>query len=115
MGHSGIVSHIHESIESFFSLTMLVGSLLVGGIRCKTFLTRTVFEEWLINSDSTRFIPMMITRMIISLKKVASSRPPRLDMKAPIGLPTKLQDTRSPRTPDDIQLSEFRSEWFTDK
>lgn len=105
MGHSGIVSHTYESIESFFSLTMLVGSLLVGGIRCKTFLTRTVFEEWLINSDSTRFIPMMITRMIISLKKVASSRQPYLDLGIPSGLSMRLQDSHI--TADNIQLSEL--------
>lgn len=53
---------------------------------------------------------MMIARIIISLKKVASSREPYIDLQVPSGLSTHLRDGHSHRTTDDIPLSVLESE-----
>jgi len=57
---------------------------------------------------STVFIPMMITRMMISLKRAASSRQLHLDLEVPSGLPTSSQGGHSSRTVDGILLSVFK-------
>ena len=64
---------------------------------------------WLTGSNPIRFIPMMVTRMVLSLKKAASSRQPYLDLVVQTELPTDLQGT-SPHAVDDIQLSVLESE-----
>ncbi|KAF9649150.1 hypothetical protein BDM02DRAFT_1971481 [Thelephora ganbajun] len=46
---------------------------------------------------NTAFIPMMITRIIISLKKVANTRQPQLSLEVPNRVPTSVQDSRPPR------------------
>lgn len=69
-----------------------------GGTRCETL--STINGVWLIDSDPVRLIPMMMARIIISLKKVAaSSRRPRLELGIPTGFPADLQDTYSPHSP----------------
>ena len=87
------------------SLITLLDSLLEGGTRCEMLLVRTIIGMQLTGSGPVRFIPMMVTRMTISLKKVASSQQPYLDMDVPSGLPTDLEDNPSPRTAGGIRLS----------
>ncbi|KAF9647299.1 hypothetical protein BDM02DRAFT_2718881 [Thelephora ganbajun] len=55
-------------------------------------------------------IPMMTSRMIMSLKKVASSRRTHahMSMEVPTGMPMTLRDTYSSHPVDNIQLSVFR-------
>ena len=56
-----------------------------------------------------RLIPVMICRMIISLKKVASSlQQSNIDTELSVGLPMSLQDTGPPRAVDTIRLSVFK-------
>ena len=82
----------------------------VGGTWCETaFFIRTISDLWLIDSDPVRFIPMMMARMIISLKEVASSRQPCLDLEVPSELLANLQDTHSPHTMDGIPLPVLES------
>ena len=88
----------------YFLLIVLLCFPPVGGTLCEVF-TYTRSDVWLINSDLVRFIPMMIARIIISLKKVASSRQPYLDLGIPSGLSMRLQDSHI--TADNIQLSEL--------
>lgn len=51
----------------------------------------------------------MISRIIISLKKTASSQKPRVDLEFPTGSPMSLRDDCSHGV-DDINLSVFRNE-----
>ena len=67
-------------------------------------------DSQLINLDLIRLIPVMTTRMIISLKKVASKPQSGLNFVVPSGLPININDYRSTRQMDDIQLSVIRGE-----
>lgn len=94
--------------QSFAEYSLL--HFTAGGTRCEISLTRTIIGVWLRNLDSVRFIPMMIARMIISLKEVASSRPLYLDPEMPSGSSTYFQDGHSPRVVGGIPLSVLKSE-----
>ena len=65
-------------------------------------------NAWLINSDLGRYIPMMISRMIMSLKEVASSRETHLVMDIPSALPMNLQDSYAPHRVESIRLSTLK-------
>ena len=62
-------------------------------------------DAWLIDSDLDRYIPMMISRMIISLKKVTSSRKTYMGMEIPASLAMSPQDSYAPHLVESIQLS----------
>jgi len=51
---------------------------------------------------------MMISRMIISLKKAASLRRLHMSMEVPNGLQTNLEDTYSHHPVDNVQLSALK-------
>ena len=53
---------------------------------------------------------MMMARIIISLKEVASSQQPYPDLEFPSGSSTYLQDDHSPRTTGGIPLSVLENE-----
>jgi len=57
------------------------------------------------DSHLDRFIPMMICRMIMSLKKVAASQPSYTT--AEMGLPVDVTSVYSRRPADSIQLAEL--------
>ena len=59
--------------------------------------------------DLIRFIPMMVTRIIISLKKVATERQPYLGLEVPTVPPTGVQDYCPPNM-DIIPLSVLKDE-----
>jgi len=81
-----------------------------GEVRCKIILACTITDVWLIDCDLARVIPVMITRMIISLKKVASSGQPHASTDVlQSGLPTNLRDIYSFRPTDSMQLSVFKN------
>lgn len=63
---------------------------------------------WLINLNLDRYIPMMISRMIISLKKVASSGQTHMGPDVPTVIPMSLQDTYTPHRVENIHLSTFK-------
>lgn len=65
---------------------------------------------WLIDLVLARLVPVMVTRMIISLKKAASSRQPHLDLGVSTGLQMDLQGVYSPHAVDSIPLSVFRDQ-----
>jgi len=52
---------------------------------------------------------MMVSRMIISLKKAASMQLPTTGVEVPSGLQVFQQDTHSPHLADSIQLSVLKS------
>lgn len=93
-----------------FLLIVFLCFTLAGEILCEMFLARTMGNVWLIHSDLARFMPMMITRMFISLRKVASSQRRRLDLEVPAGSPTHLQDGYSPRAVNIIPLPVLKRE-----
>ena len=72
-------------------------------------LAHAITDAWLTDLDLFRLIPMIISRMIVSLKKAASSRQPHMSMGIPTGLPMNPQDTSSSRSVGGIQLSVFRN------
>ena len=74
----------------------------------------TVNDTELIPRPPVRFIPMMITRMIISLKKVASSRVPQMNLEIPSEFLVHLQDSCSPRPLFEIRLPAVEHERFDD-
>ena len=51
---------------------------------------------------------MMICRTIISLKKVASLRPPHMSVEVSDELSEDLQDTHTPLVADSVRLSVLR-------
>jgi len=61
----------------------------------------------MIDMDLTRFIPMMVTRIIISLKRAATERRPYLGLEIPTAPPTGVQDYHAV---DIIPLSTLKSE-----
>lgn len=71
----------------------------VGLTQCEVFLARdrTTSSKRLIGLDFVRLIPMMIARMIISLKKVAAERYSNLGLVISTVLPMGMQD--GPRSP----------------
>ena len=73
-------------------------------------LARTTPASRLINLDFIRFIPMMMNRMILSLKKVVDKPQPHLSMRAPVGPSVHIHDCYSPRQADGIRLSVFGGE-----
>jgi hypothetical protein len=79
-----------------------------GGPRCKMLLVCTMASVWLIDLDHDRFIPMMTSRMIMALKKAASSRQTRMDLELPTSLPVSLQDTCPSHRVESIQLSNIK-------
>lgn len=64
---------------------------------------------WLMYLDLVRFIPVMMTRTILSLKKATNLRELHLSLEDPSELPMHLQDGHSPRRVAGIQLSLFKS------
>lgn len=73
------------------------------GIQCEMF--HATSDTALIISDLFRFIPMMLARMIISLKKVASLQQLHLDPEILSGSPAQLQDGYSTRMVGTIPLA----------
>ena len=72
-------------------------------------LANTTTDAQLTDLDLVRFIPMMTSRIIISLKKVASSGRIHMSGEALSGPSMNLQDTHSHHPLDNIQLSPFKS------
>ena len=72
-------------------------------------VVRNMWRHGLIHSNTTRFIPMMVTRMIISLKKAASSRQLYLDLEVRTGSPAAPQRSHSSRAAEGVRLSVLRS------
>lgn len=64
----------------------------------------TTSDAQLTDSNLFRFIPMMISRMVISLKKAAGERQPHLGLEVPSVVPINLQDVQYLRGVDGIQL-----------
>ena len=71
---------------------------------------RVLSGVWLINLDIIRFIPIMVARIVISLKKAAGSRQTRLGPEVPNRFPIGLQDTYPSRAVEGIPLGVFRSQ-----
>lgn len=85
--------------------------LSVGETPCKIFLAHIIISDrWLTNFDITRLIPMMIARVIISLKKVASERQSYLGSEVPPISPVNLQGGRFTKAADGIPLSVLEGE-----
>ena len=93
-----------------FLLTILLCSTPVGGTRCEILLARTISDVWLTDSDPVRFIPMLMSRIIISLKEVAGSQRPYLNPEVPNGLSTYLLDSHFPQTAGGVRLSQLKNE-----
>ena len=83
----------------------------VGVTQCETVSARTITDARLTEFDLDRLIPVMISRTIISVKKVASSHQP-LHMSAELldGPPVTLQDACNPHSTEAIQLSVFKKQ-----
>ena len=76
---------------------------------CKTISAQTVTRAWLTGPNLNRLIPVMICRMIVSLKKAASCQNlPQISSEFAAGLPISLHDAQSPHMVDGIQLSIFK-------
>ena len=70
------------------------------------FRVHTITNQSLIDFYPDRFMPMMISRMIISLKKVAAKQRSNVDVEIPTGLPTTNTGyTSSSHPTGDIQLA----------
>ena len=81
----------------------------VGDFSCEILLAQTIRDAWLSDLVLIRLIPVMITRMIISLKKSASK--PHMDMEAPSAFTLGLQDSEcTAHTAEGIPLSVIKSE-----
>jgi len=78
-------------------------------MQCEMPLTHTITDARLIGWDPVRLLPVMIGRMTISLKKVASSQRSSMSMGVSTGLPMNLQDIYSPHPVGGIQLSVLKS------
>ena len=74
----------------------LLFSSLVGETQCGIFFIVTTTNVRLTNLDPPRYIPMMISRMIISLKKVATTRQTYMGMDAANVLPTHECNSHTP-------------------
>ena len=81
----------------------------VGEILCEILLARTICYAWLIDPAFVRLIPMMVTRMVVSLRKFASERQPHPLLEAPNALPMGSQNGHSPRAVDGIPLSVLKA------
>ena len=66
-------------------------------------------DAWLSDLIFFRLIPVMVTRMVISLKKVASERQP-LSLENPTSFPMGLQDDYSAHAVNGIPLSVLKVE-----
>ena len=74
-------------------------------VRCSWLVQGSVWLNYLV---LIRFIPVMITRMIISLKKSASK--PHMNMETPSAFTLGLQDSEcTTRTADGIPLSVLKT------
>ena len=108
---AGVTAHTY-SVSRPYTRNLIESPLLItlhyfplaGETRCEMRLAHTIPNAWLIDLDSIRFIPMMIGRIIISLKKVASSQHRQLSIEVPTGSRSNPQDTNS-RPVENIQLS----------
>jgi len=85
-------------------LITLLYFALTGETRREIISTRTITHGWLTNLGLDRFVPMMVSRMIMSLKKVATSQRLYATAELPIGQPTDT-DLYIPPAADGIQLS----------
>jgi len=74
---------------------------------CKMDFARTVTDARLTNLDLNRFIPLMICRLIMSLKKAATSHPTHISIEVPTETPVTYQDTQGTES---IQLSEIKKQ-----
>lgn len=91
-------------------LIVLVCFPSVGETLCEMLLARTRSDAWLIDLDPFRLIPMMIVRVIISLKKAASQRQSYSGLEAPSMLSMNLQGGYSTHAVDGIPLSALEGE-----
>ena len=107
-GHRHSVSNLEHSAGANRPLPINLYFPSAGGILCETIFAYTIDGTRLIDFDLDRFIPMMMSRMIISLKKAAQSGPPHTSIVLPTLSPTALSDTRSHHTADPIRLSVFK-------
>jgi hypothetical protein len=71
-------------------------------------LVFTLTNAWLTDPDLDRYIPMRISRMIISLKKVACSPQAFVGVDIPSALLTNSRDTHAPHAAASIQLAQFK-------
>jgi hypothetical protein len=95
---------------SFFLRIAFLPFPPVEGILCKILLTRTTPNSWLIDLDLIRLIPLMTTRVIISLKKAAEKPQPDLTFGTLGGSSANATGRFPPRQVDDIPLSVFEGE-----
>ena len=80
---------------------------LVEGTWCEILLTRIISD--MADSHLVRLIPMMMGRMIISLKEVANEQRSHPSVDIPSRFPTDVQESYFPRVGDGIPLSQFKS------
>jgi hypothetical protein len=85
-------------------------STLAGEITREMFLARTTPDSWLIDLDLTRLIPLMTTRVIVSLKKAADKPQSNLNYGTLSGPSTNAINRYPPRGADDIPLSVLEGE-----
>ena len=79
--------------------------------QCEAPFAFTISDALLTDLYLVRLIPIMISRMMISLKKAARSRQPHLDLEIPTGTSTNFQHSHSGhQAVDAIPLSVFTSE-----
>src|SRR5882757_7548530 len=64
----------------------------------------------LIVLDITSFVPMMVSRMVISLKKVASSQPANPNVEVPSTTQISLRGGRPPHPEEGIHLTVFKTD-----
>ena len=110
-GHTYRVSrHTHGWTRSFVCFFANYSFFPPAGeTQCEIFFACKMGDARLIDFGLVRLIPVMISRMTISLKKVASMQEAYMSLEIPTGVPTNLQDTHSPRPTDNIRLSLLKS------
>lgn len=70
----------------------------------------TIADTWLMDLDFDRFIPMIICRMAMSLKRVANTQQSHMSVGTLPGLPEDSQNAHPPHAVDNIKLSTLKKE-----
>ena len=73
-------------------------------------LAPTIRDSLLIDLDPVRLIPMMVSRIVISLKKFASERRGHLSVDVPSKMPMSVQDGYNSHPVEGIPLSVLKGE-----
>ena len=100
------VSRPHIYSWSYSSFSDESSFPCAGETWCKMLPVHTLTNTRLINSDLDSYVPMMISRMIISLKKVACKQetPSSVDVNIIGSLPMHSQYSCTPHPVESIQL-----------